>query len=135
MAKGHLTKFIKTDTKAESLKQALAELNRTLQEYGLPTYDSSTDKMAKVFNKQELEKKLLEIIDKKRTYNQLIKAAYPSERDALRQSLQKPSTRTRDTSKIKTSEIILDEDKVMNYTLCSECKPTNDKKIIAKTGK
>jgi len=135
VAKGHLNKFIKAETKSELFKQAIIELNRILKEYGLPAYDSGTDKITKTFNKQEIEKKLLEIIDKKRTYNQLIKAAYPSEREKLRQNLQKTPLRTRNAAKTVTAGIILDEDKVMNYTLCNECKPTSDKKIIAKTGK
>gem|GEM_PF-178211 len=135
VAKGHLNKFIKTETKSELFKQAIAELNKILKEYGLPPYDCSTDKIAKTFNKQEMEKKLMEIIDKKRTYNQLIKAAYPSERETLRQNLQKTSTKTKTATKGMMSDIILDEDKIMNYTLCNECKPDQQKKIIAKTGR
>ena len=51
-------KFIKTETKTDLLKEALAELNRILKEYELPSYGSSGDKIGKIFNKQEFEKKL-----------------------------------------------------------------------------
>lgn len=69
-----------------------------LQEYGLPTYNSSTDKISKVFNKQELEKKLMEILDKKRTYNQLIKVAYPKEWKLLKDNLEQANDKAGTTS-------------------------------------
>jgi len=99
IAKAHLSKFLKAENKSESLKQALAELNKILKEYGLPNYDTSTDKIVKIFNKQELERKLMEIIDKKWTYNQIVKTAYPKEREALRENAQKTSTKIKQTSK------------------------------------
>jgi len=45
VAKGHLLKFIKTETKADILKEAIDELNKILKEYELPAYNSNGDKI------------------------------------------------------------------------------------------
>jgi hypothetical protein len=67
-----------------------------------------------------MDKKLLNIIDKKNTYNQLIKSAYPKQRDSLKKTNKIPAPK-----KIikKEIEIIIDSDKSLNYKLCKECSP------------
>jgi len=135
VAKGHLLKFIKTETKADILKEAIDELNKILKEYELPAYNSNGDKIWKTFNKQEFERKLMEIIDKKWTYNQMIRTVYPEEWEILKENKQKSKTKITKKDKENKSEVILDEDKTMNYTFCNECNPDHSKKIIAKTGK
>ena len=120
--------------KSGLVKQGIEELNKLLKEYGLATYDSKSDKICKTFKKLELEKKILEIIDKKRTYNQLIKLAYPEQREEFKKERAAAAVSRRKTKKLSDEiNIILDEDKHINYTLCNECKPKSPQKIIGKT--
>lgn len=135
IAKAHLNKFLKTEQKSELLKQVIHQLNIMLKEYGLPLYESSTDQITKKFTKQELEKKLFDVIDKKLTLSQLIKAVYPKQREELRNSKEKQVVLKKKIMKDVGATIILDGDKIMNYSLCNECTPKEWTKIIAKSGK
>ncbi|MBU0625906.1 hypothetical protein KKG31_06120 [Patescibacteria group bacterium] len=100
----------------------------------MASYDSKTDKICKKFKKPDLEKKIMEIIDKKWTYNQLIKSAYPEQREEFKKERADAAVSRRKIKKLSSGiHIVLDEDKYMNYTLCNECKPKSPQKIIGKT--
>jgi len=133
-AKGNLNKYLKMLQKSKLIKQGIDELNKLLKDFGLATYDSKADKVCKTFKKPDLERKILEIIDKKWTYNQIIKASYPKQREEFKKERATAAVSRRKTKKKdKGIQIVLDEDKYINYTLCNECKPTSPQKIIGKT--
>jgi (p)ppGpp synthase/HD superfamily hydrolase len=82
-AKSVLNRFLKTQQKDEILKKHTDELNVFLEKYGLPKYEGSNDKISKTYSKTEFEKKMVEVLDKKLTYSQIIKAVYPKEWDTI----------------------------------------------------
>jgi hypothetical protein len=53
----------------------------------LPLFSSSGDQITKKYSKEEIERKLLAILDKKETYSQLIKSVYPKEVAAQKQQI------------------------------------------------
>ena len=75
-------------------------------------------------------------MDKKATFGQIIKRAYPKEWIEIKQ-IKNPTTILAPTisSKWTWNNIILDDNKITNYILCNECKPEAGQRIIAKTGK
>ena len=86
---------------------------------------SSTDQISKKYSKDEIEKKLLAILDKKDNYSQLIKSVYPKEVTAQKKqvsTLSKSSGKDSNDSK-ETLAVIVDGDTLINYYFCHECKP------------
>jgi GTP diphosphokinase / guanosine-3',5'-bis(diphosphate) 3'-diphosphatase len=134
-AKNSLTKFLKTEQKDQLIIQSLHELNKHLKLFNLPLFHSVGDQISKKFSKDEIEKKLLAIFDKKETYSQLIKSVYPKEFAA--QKIQKgPWLKSVEKDPHTLSHhlaVIVDGDALINYYFCYECKPQPGQKIIAKT--
>ncbi|MEI7919342.1 MAG: hypothetical protein WCH65_03955 [bacterium] len=65
--------------KDQLVAQAIQELNKRLKTFSLPLLYASTDLISKKYNKDEIEKKLLIVLDKKETYLHFIKEFYPQE--------------------------------------------------------
>lgn len=131
-AKANLLKFLKIEQKDNLIKLSESELNKNLEKFWLPWLWTEKDQISKIYKKEEMDKKLLNIIDKKNTYNQLIKSAYPKQRDSLKKINKIPAPKKIIKEEI---EIIIDSDKSLNYKLCKECSPKAWDKIIAKTWK
>ena len=132
-AKSHLNRFLKQQEKESILKKVISDVNRRLKEEWLATLRSHDDKIAKHYTQSTLEGKLLEINDKKYTIGRLIRDAYgsiPSEK--IKSTIQEKNKKK--TKKVQT-QVLIDWDKIMNYTLCPECKPQTWNRIIAKTWK
>lgn len=132
-AKSHLSRFLKQQEKESILKKIIGDVNRRLREEWLPALRSQGDKIAKHYTQSTLEWKLLEINDKKYTIGKLIRDAYGSIPSEKAQTSNKEKTKKKIT-KIQT-QVLIDGDKIMNYTFCPECKPQTEQRIIAKTGK
>lgn len=136
-AKSVLNRFLKTQQKDEILKKHTDELNVFLEKYNLPKYEWSNDKISKTYTKAEFEKKMVEVLDKKLTYSQLIKAVYPKERDSINKTTNAGSYQQSPAPKevSSSSKVLVDWDRLFNYTLCPECNPIVGQKIIAKAGR
>lgn len=126
-AKWHLNRYIKNKEKDETIKHITDELNKKLKELSLPSFRAQEDKIHKLYDNAEMERKLLEVADKKNNINRIIKSAYPEEQT---QTIVK-------TKKMNTvlDSAIIDGNQLLNYELCPECKPTIHDKIIAKSGR
>ena len=133
-AKNKVLKFLKTDQQEDILENSIKILNEKLKELQLPNINSKNNLINKVYNKKELEKKLIDAIENKSIYNEIIKSWYIEK--------YKEYTQNKYTSEIKNTKnidkniernIVVDDDKLINYYLCPECKPTYPQKVIAKT--
>ncbi len=133
-AKYKVIKYIKNEQQEELIQRATNTLNSKLAELKLPPLNSKEDIINKLYSRKILHNKLIDALETKWAYTNLIKTAYP---EIYKEYLQKkhpiitPST----NKKTKQTTVIIDEDKLINYYLCPECKPTTSDKIIAKTGK
>ncbi|HMS91010.1 MAG TPA: RelA/SpoT family protein [Candidatus Absconditabacterales bacterium] len=136
-AKNNMTKFLKGQQKEQLIVQALQELNHHLKNFGLPLFYSSADLINKKYSKEEIEKKLLAILDKKENYSQLIKSVYPKEVLAYQTHAHMGAKITQNDPHEHTSTlpVVVDGDTLINYYFCPECQPKPGEKIIAKTGK
>lgn len=134
-AKNNLTKFLKSEQRDQLIAQSLHELNKHLKLFWLPLFYSTGDQISKKYSKDEVERKLLAILDKKETYSQLIKSVYPKEVAAQReQTYVGPKPVEKDLKQFKdTLSVVVDGDTLINYYFCHECKPKPGEKIIAKT--
>lgn len=100
-------------------------------------FSSSADQINKKYSKDEIERKLLAILDKKENYSQLIKSVYPKEVAAQqKQNYPEPKLTEKDLNDSRdTVAVVVDGDILINYYFCHECKPKSGEKIIAKTGR
>ncbi len=130
-AKNRLIKFTKMEQKNESIEKSTENLNNKLKSLSLPTLKSKEDKISNLYSKKKLEDKLLNALDDKWIYNNIIKNTYP---DTYKQKIDKIKIKDKKNEK-KQTNIIIDEDKILNYELCPECSPKFGQKIIAKTWK
>lgn len=131
-AKSKVMKFIKSEIINELLDTSIKLLNDKLSSLWLPTLNSKEDKISAQLEKKDLEKQLLEALDNKTIYNKLIKSAYPKEYQASISEKLESNPVVIDKS-TKNNEIIIDGNKLSNYSMCPECNPTKADKIIAKT--
>lgn len=136
-AKSNLNKYLKHQQKTDLFKKVTTELNTHLEKHKLPKLEGKWDKVSKTYTKQELEKKFMEVVDKKTTYSQIIKSVYPKEREKQNKItnanfFQTQSSQTKEKS---LSKILIDGDFLSNYTLCKECNPSTHDKIIAKSSR
>lgn len=134
-AKNNITKFIKSEQREQLIAQALHEFNHHLKNFWLPLFCSSGDQISKKYSKDEIEKRLLSILDKKETYSHLIKSVYPKEVAAQQeQEYLGPKPAEKDLKNSQdTLAVVVDGDTLINYYFCHECKPKPGEKIIAKT--
>jgi len=120
-----MTKFLKGQQKEQLISQAIHELNKHLKVFSLPLFSSSADQISKKYSKDEIEKKLLAILDKKENYSQLIKSVYPKEMAAQKKQTNYSATTTdKELKEFKeTLAVVVDGDTLINYYFCPECKP------------
>ena len=134
-AKNNMTKFLKSQQKEQLIAQSIYELNKHLKVLWLPLLYSTSDNIIKKYSKDEIEKKLLAILDKKDNYSQLIKSVYPKEVTAQKKQIdsisKSDSQRVHDFK--ETLSVIVDGDTLINYYFCPECKPKPGEKVIAKS--
>jgi len=132
-AKSQLNRFLKKQQKNEIIKQKTTELNLKLKEFNLPPYSLNNQEFKKEYTKNELEKTLLEVSNKKTTFSKIIQKVYPNQRKDHMSTINKTKQKTKINKKLP--KVLVDLDKQINYTFCAECSPTRWDKIIAKTGK
>ena len=80
---------------------------------------------------------MVEVMDNKLTYSQLIKSVYPKERDSINKAINVNNHPQNPIIKdiAAHARVLVDGDRLFNYTLCPECKPLPGQKIIAKAGR
>lgn len=131
-SKTQLLRFIRLQEKRERLDATLQWLNKELKELWLSVYKSDKDKIHKVIEENELEKRLLLVFEKKDTYNSIIKLAYPDL--FVSNKLENPQINYKKSDQ-SILQVIVDNNKLLNCTFCPECKPVISDKIIAKSSK
>lgn len=132
-AKNRLQRYLKSENMDLLIEQSTKNLNQKLKEYWLPFLNSKDDIISTIYEKKDLQKKLLDALQIKWIYSEIIKSAYPEKY----KSIKTQTTKQRIANVIwsKNRGIIIDDDKLLNYTLCPECNPQYPHKIIAKTGR
>jgi (p)ppGpp synthase/HD superfamily hydrolase len=129
-------KFIKSEISNELLAASTKILDEKLSSFGLPPLNSKDDKISATIEKKDLDKQLIEALDNKTIYNKLAKQCYPREYHAfIKEKAELVANYTQKDQSNQTHNIIIDGNKLSNYTICPECNPQNMEKIIAKTGR
>jgi len=82
-AKNKLLRFLKSKQKQELLTRSVEKLNKRLKERKLPLLYSPEDRISKKYIQDELEKKLLLMLDKQESYSTFCKDLYPKKRKEL----------------------------------------------------
>lgn len=141
-AKNQLLKYLKTVEREARLEEAIEGLNEYLKDLGLPAFRSDKDKIQKLDEPLEVEKRILAVLDKQDTYGNLVRAAYP---DLLKNVVEKSVIKEVDELKdelrneiknlTSSREVIVDNDKHLHCLFCPECQPQRGAKIIAKSTK
>ena len=131
-ARNSLTRFLRTQQKDGIIKQVLGDFNAYLQSFRLASVGAQEDKISKMYSKDEFERRLLAIFDKKESFSSLVKEAYPTEWKLIhRQS----AVRKLVSKSVTVEHVVVDGDSLLNYYFCPECKPHLGDRIIAKTGR
>lgn len=131
-AKTQLLRFIRLQEKKERLDLAIQWLNKKLKDLWLSAYKADKDKIHKLIEDGEMERRLLLIFEKKDTYNSIIKLVYPNSFVSNKPENSKINEEKIDKSNL---QVIVDNNKLLNCTICPECKPGINDKIIAKSSK
>ena len=126
-------KYLKAENIDQLIEKSTKNLNEKLKEFWLPFLNSKDDIISNMYEKKELQKKLLDALEVKWIYSELIKSAYPKKYKEIKSQTTKQ--RIAEIIWNKNRGIIIDDDKLLNYTLCPECEPIYPHKIIAKTGR
>lgn len=131
-AKNKILKYVKNEKRDDLVERSTNIINKKLKSLSLPNISSKDDKIHKIFDKKELENKLIDAVEQKWIYNNIIRGAYP---EAYQKLINKnnPQKSKEEIIKNKTKNVIIDEDKLLNYQMCPECRPSYPEKIIAKT--
>ena len=145
-ARSQLIKFIRMQDREARLDQAIDGLNQYLKNLNLPSFRSDSDLIQKLWEPLEVEKRLLQVLDKQETYGGLVRAAYPdlqketqwktliSDTNLLEKELKSEITSVISWKALST-DVIVDNDKKLNCIFCPECNPKPWDKIIAKSGR
>lgn len=145
-ARGQLIKYIRTQEREARLDEAIDWLNQYLKNLWLPMFRSDADLIQKLWEPLEVERRLLQVLDKQETYWWLVRAAYPnlqketqwktliSDASSLQKEL-KSEIMSAISSDVKSSDVIVDNDKLLHCMFCPECNPAIWNKIIAKSGR
>ena len=128
------------------LDEAIDWLNQYLKNLWLPMFRSDSDMIQKIGEPLEVERKLLQVLDKQETYWWLVRTAYPnlqketqwktliSDTSQFEKEL-KAEVTSAITWKALSSDVIVDNDKLLHCIFCPECNPTIWDKIIWKSGR
>jgi (p)ppGpp synthase/HD superfamily hydrolase len=99
----------------------------------LPLFSSVEDQISKIYSKDDVEKRLMRILDKKEKFSHFIKSVYPEEVIAQKKVPHSSSSEKKDLQSSENNMVVVvDGDPLINYYFCYECKPKPGEKIIAK---
>lgn len=142
-AKNQLLKYLKTAEREARLDEAIDKLNDYLKDLWLPSFRSDKDKIQKLWEPLEVERRILMVLDKQDTYGNIVRDAYP---DLLKNVVEKTVIEDADEFEkwlkeeitapaSSTLSVVVDDDKHLNCIFCPECQPRIWDKIIAKSSK
>lgn len=141
-AKNQLLKYLKTVEREARLETAIGGLNEYLRDLGLPAFRSDRDKIQKLSDPLEVERRLLMVLDKQESYGNIVRSAYPDLlKNLVEKSVVKDTEELKDALKFEIKqqptsyEVVVDDDKHLNCIFCPECQPKRGMKIIAKSTK
>ncbi len=133
-ARNKLQKYLKNNNKKSLLDVSKTRLNRKLKERKLPLLWEPWDKVSERYSQEEMEKTLLLALDKQTSYTTFLRDAYPAEWRRLHAPKSKTKEVEKDVSGAQT-DIIVDIDKRLPYTICETCSPVVWDRIVARTWK
>lgn len=144
-AKSQLIKYLRNQEREIRLAEAIDGLNEYLKSFGLPFFRSEKDLIQKLGESADIERRILGVLDKKESYGDIVKEAYPdfrkevqektlqnttvSETNTLKTAITNPWTEGRET------QVIIDNDKKLHCIFCPECEAKIGDKIVAKSWK
>jgi GTP pyrophosphokinase len=131
-AKNKLQKYIKIHEKSEILKRSITILNSRLDERNLPHIGTQDDWIRWRYSETEWEKRLIDMYNKQESYSAFIKESYPKDRARAhtKTSQTKPTP-----ARPSIARVTIDHNHHITYRLCTTCSPTQQDKIIAKSGR
>ena len=143
-ARWQLIKYIRMQEREVRLDEAIDWLNQYLKNLNLPMFRSDADLIQKLWEPLEVERRLLQVLDKQETYWWLVRAAYPNlQREAQWKTLISDTSQFEKelkaevtsviTWKALSTDVIIDNDKLLHCVFCPECNPTLWNKIIWKS--
>ena len=145
-ARGQLIKYVRMQERDARLEEAIDWLNQYLKNLWLPMFRSDADLIQKLWEPVEVERRLLQVLDKQETYWWLVRAAYPNlqkeaqwktliyDANILQKELKSEITSVAIWQALST-DVIVDNDKLLHCIFCPECKPSPWDKIIWKSGR
>ena len=145
-ARGQLIKYVRMQEREVRLDEAIDWLNQYLKNLNLPSFRSDADLIQKLGEPIEVERRLLQVLDKQETYGGLVRAAYPNLQKETQWktlisdvSIYEKELKAEVTSSISwqatSSDVIVDSDKLLHCVFCPECNPNFWDKIIAKSSR
>ena len=145
-ARGQLIKYIRMQERETRLDEAIDGLNQYLKNLWLPLFRSDSDLIQKLWEPIEVERRLLQVLAKQETYWWLVRAAYPdlqketqwktfiSDTSQFEREL-KAEVTSAALGKALSTDVIIDNDKLLHCIFCPECNPSPWDKIIWKSGR
>lgn len=133
-AKYKLQRHLRLQQKDAILERSLSKLNGRLSEWKLPPIGSDHDQIRKRYKDAEREKLLIAMYDKQESYTLFFKEAYPEQRAAFNAPSILEKAHEEKVS-VMTQYPVIDHVHTLSSRLCSNCHPTTDDKIIAKSGR
>lgn len=130
-AKAKLTKFLKSKERIQLVAKSLTNLEQKLQEFALPPLHSKDDLITKEYKWEQLDRVLLQLLDKQIGYITFIKRYY---KNRIPDEQIKADTKTQ-VAKPDSLEVVIDWGLRLWYYKCPECRPKVLDRIIARSGK
>ncbi len=130
-SKAKITRYLRQNERTYLIETAKQTVNKQLEKLKLPSLYSKEDQLSQYYTHKDLENKLLDIIDKKTSITHLIKSVYPNSiKDTTPDKWEKKKQKNK--SQYQYQDIIIDDHRMANFSLCPECNPQHSEKIIAK---
>ncbi|MEI8091644.1 MAG: hypothetical protein WCG98_05465 [bacterium] len=85
----------------------------------MPHLGNSEDKISRLYDKEQLERKLLSIYDRKDNLSGLVKESYRKEWENARKKASLPLRKHVPNQ----ATVAVDGDQILNYSFCPECTP------------
>ena len=129
-AKSKLTKHLKSKERVQLVQKSLDHLVEKLKEFELPQLHSKEDLISKEYKWEQLDRVLIQLLDKQIGYMTFIKRFYKNRiPDETSKDIKKIA------SSIDTPEVVIDWWLRLWHFLCPECRPKPFDTIIARSWK
>ncbi len=133
-AKARLHRYIRQLQKDDVFAEVAQQINDKLKEYDLPLLGTKDDLIGKTYKWDDYERVLLQVRDKQLSTTRLIKQVYKDALESLKEEVTQPAA-SKKNKESTWHTIIVDSDKVLEFSICPECEPVYPQKIIARSWK